>query len=256
MVDKLHQERGPSIHGVSPEELEQARLAHEFRNQYGIGKTIGTSCHKCNSVTNQTVCFFLEEFDVQTVFSKNFKVAKGYITVRRCWIISKCNGCETANLRIVTSHFGPDGQLGKALDSYFPRKHGTGRAFPVWVFHLEDSYIELLTEIYAAVSGNSRRLALMGVRAIIDMFLVENIGDVGTFSDKLDASMEAGYINKNQKDILLVAIDAGSAASHRGFKPTSEDLNSIIDIVEHVLSEGFHKKRAEEIKQVTPKRSK
>jgi len=44
---------------------------------------------------------------------------------------------------------------------------------------------QVLDEIYVALTGNGRRLALMGARTLVDMLMLQEVGDVGTFDAKL-----------------------------------------------------------------------
>lgn len=47
------------------------------------------------------------------------------------------------------------------------------------------------------------------------------------FAQKLTALEEQTVIAANEKELLLIMTDAGSAAAHRGWKPEPEDLDSI-----------------------------
>jgi hypothetical protein len=113
---------------------------------------------------------------------------------------------------------------------------------------------ELLSEIYTALHLNSRRLALMGVRTIIDMFVLDKIGDVGTFQQKLQTLVDGGYLGSQQKDILNVALEAGNAAAHRGYKPSSEVLSHVIDVVESLLQSYALEKVSDSVKAKIPSR--
>jgi hypothetical protein len=75
----------------------------------------------------------------------------------------------------------------------------------------------------------------MGARTVIDMFVLDKIGDVGTFKQKLQALVDGGYLGSQQQDILNVALEAGNAAVHRGYKPSVEVLTHVIDVVENLL---------------------
>ncbi len=75
----------------------------------------------------------------------------------------------------------------------------------------------------------------MGTRALIDTMLNNLVGDIGGFNQKLDQAVKNGLLTDKQKQTIEAAIDAGHAASHRGFRPTAEQVSDVLDIVEHTL---------------------
>jgi hypothetical protein len=109
------------------------------------------------------------------------------------------------------------------------------RQRPDWFFRLPEAPLGLLAEIYGALAIDLRALPAMGVRAIIDLVCVELIGDVGSFDKKVASLRDEGHITATEQTILAAAIDAGSAAAHRGHIPTRDDLTTLIDIAERVV---------------------
>ena len=59
------------------------------------------------------------------------------------------------------------------------------RQLPKWVRLLADIQQALIKEVYVALHGDARSLAMMGVRAIIDLEFVEMNGDRGSFEKQL-----------------------------------------------------------------------
>jgi hypothetical protein len=115
----------------------------------------------------------------------------------------------------------------------------------------------LLDEIYIALHADSRRLALMGARAVLDIVLLDKVGDVGTFAKKLEQLEEQGLVARRNREFLATAIDAGSAAAHRGFRPNEETLAHVMDIVENLLEAVYVlEKSAEALRKATPQRGK
>ena len=95
----------------------------------------------------------------------------------------------------------------------------------------------------------------MGLGTVIDMVCNKLVGDLGRFDEKLEALFSKGFINNNEREILVIAIDAGSASAHRGHTPNKEDLNTLLDIVEHLLKGVYVLRPAsEKLKQSTPPR--
>jgi len=113
----------------------------------------------------------------------------------------------------------------------------------------------MMREIYSALHANSRRLAMMGARTIVDMYMNDTLGDVGGFAKKLNQLVTDGHLAKQDQEILAVALEAGHAASHRGHQPSSADLNHVIDIVENLLQKRALAKAAATLKAKTPVRA-
>lgn len=135
---------------------------------------------------------------------------------------------------------------------YPPR---VARRRPQWLSILPDEVELLMTQVYAALDANSRALAVMGARAVVDMVLVAQVGDAGTFADKLKAAEGAGVISKKNREVLAAALEAGNAAAHRGHQPSSANVNAVIDIVENLLQAVYQlDSLAEKLKNSTPKR--
>ena len=89
--------------------------------------------------------------------------------------------------------------------------------------------------VYRALNTDGRRLAAMGARSLVEMTMVEKVGDQGSFARNLTAMETEGYLSRREKSILEAALEAGHAATHRGHNPTSEELEQVMDIVEHLL---------------------
>jgi hypothetical protein len=126
---------------------------------------------------------------------------------------------------------------------------------PPWHAKLPSGIAGLFLEVHSALSADNRRLALMGLRSLLDMVANEKVGDRPTFRDKVDALVGAGVITARNRTAVLAAIDAGSAAVHRGHQPTTESLDAALDIVETILATVYHLPSAgEELKATTPPR--
>jgi hypothetical protein len=94
----------------------------------------------------------------------------------------------------------------------------------------------LLHEIYQAVRNGQLRLAIMGIRALIEQVLIQKVGDKGTFVKNLDAFQQAGYISLVQRDALNDILDAGHATIHRAYEPKAKDIQIALDITEGIMA--------------------
>ncbi len=160
-----------------------------------------------------------------------------------------CCGCESVLLRKESS-WSEDDYFGEV--EYYPPP--ISRRLPTWLNELPFDMRGLLKEVYAAIHSDSKRLALMGARALLDMFIVEKVGDVGTFKQKLKAMEDCGYVSNKHREMLEVALEAGNAATHRGFNPEAGILNQVVDVVESVLQMYALEKASLTVKGAIPKR--
>jgi hypothetical protein len=127
--------------------------------------------------------------------------------------------------------------------------------FPQWTQDLEETYMILFWEVYQAVSLGLNSLAMMGIRAIIDKYATDKIGDVGGFSKKLRILKEKNIINFEQHDLLKVVVDAGSASAHRGFRYNRDQVKTCLQIVEHLIEINKFGDAIKQIKNKTPSRN-
>lgn len=148
----------------------------------------------------------------------------------------ECRGCHSVTLKRTFSHSEDDG----AEVQYFPPP--VSRRKPSSADMLMNVPIDLdtlWTEVYSALHGGLRRLALMGTRTMLDMITLKQVGDCGGFEQKLKALQNNGLITQGNSDILNAALEAGNAASHRGHVPKIEDLEAVLDIVEHLIQSVY-----------------
>lgn len=125
---------------------------------------------------------------------------------------------------------------------------------PSWHKELPSEYRYLADEIYTALDTQGLSLALMGTRALLDVYITRHAGDLNNFPAKLARLHELGALNAKQVEALTIAFDAGSAAAHRGFRPAEANVLTALQIVENIIHSDVLSQRAEELKGVTPTR--
>jgi len=164
--------------------------------------------------------------------------------------VFECCGCEEVMLR--RRFYFSEWNDGDVI--YYPPR--IGRRLPPWKDDLADDIASLLEEVYTAIQADSRRLAMMGARALIDMVMLNEVGDVGSFGQKLSALQKNGFLSDKNRDVLDAALDVGNAASHRGHKPESKHVQLVMDIVENLLQSTLLQNVVVDLKNATPKRTK
>jgi len=122
-----------------------------------------------------------------------------------------------------------------------------------------------LFELYGALDQDLMMLAAIGVRTSFDI-AAEILGvdpDI-PFRAKLEDLVERKLIKEHDREHLYVLVDAGSASVHRGWRPTVEDLDALMDTLEAFIFDTFvapsrQKAAAEKVARVkarVPKRGK
>lgn len=177
----------------------------------------------------------------------------------------KCCGCENVAMRHLhwfSEDMGSDGRP-TVYTSYYPP--ATSRREPRWLELVDDMLAEdeqlyvvsLLREIYSALHNDARRLASMGIRALIEHMMIHKVGDTGTFGGNLQKFESDGFISSKQKERLETILDAGHAAIHRAFHPSKEDLNILMDITESVVETVYaHEDKTKLLRKRVPPRNK
>jgi hypothetical protein len=126
----------------------------------------------------------------------------------------------------------------------------------LWKDKLPKQILAVVEEVYRALQADSPRLATIGARTIIDLVILDKVGDVGTFVEKLTALEKQGYVGRKNREFVAAALEAGSAAAHRGIAPQVDDLNRVMDIVESLLESVYVlEELAQHLRQTTPARS-
>ncbi|WP_010490787.1 DUF4145 domain-containing protein [Pseudomonas sp. S9] len=205
-------------------------------------KQLSSFCNRCSGTTNHTK---LHELIQEWAGNHD---GFGYEYSKTTSLL-QCKGCEEVTLRVDHWHSEYD-----AIDEteYYPPR--ISRRPPKWEKDLPYEWRKMLREIYTALHSNSRRLAMMGARALVDMYMNDTIGDIGHFTEKLSKLASDGHLGSQDKEILKAALEAGHAASHRGHIPNSDEINHTMDIVENLLQKYPLQKSAVELQKQTPKR--
>lgn len=217
-------------------------------------KEIKIYCYNCSQDTNQDLLFKEGELITPEIipFDSNGKRNESIFTIEaQIWKITKCKGCGKINLNVYKRINPNENDI---LIHRFPLK--IKRILPEWITYLKIGYVELFSEIYDSINNERIRFAMMGTRTLLDMFIVEKIGDEGSFKSKLEKLVNERYISDNEKKLLEVALEFGNATIHRGFKPEKDEFNTVLDIVENILQKEVLVEKSLIINKKVPKRNK
>lgn len=64
-------------------------------------------------------------------------------------------------------------------------------------------------------------------------------GDAGGFEAKLDEMVKQDHLTPKQRENLAIVIDAGSASTHRGFRPPRQLVEEMVIVMENVVREHY-----------------
>ncbi|NQY81712.1 MAG: hypothetical protein HRT36_01385 [Alphaproteobacteria bacterium] len=92
---------------------------------------------------------------------------------------------------------------------------------------------------------------------LIDRIIVLIVGDQGTFQKGLKVLQKQGKISRHEKDIIEPVLQAGHAATHRGWAANDDQLTIILGTIENLI----HKLLvlpflSRELEEAVPKREK
>lgn len=163
----------------------------------------------------------------------------------------ECCGCGEVVLRQTYTN----SELNDNQSWYYPPR--VSRHKPNWIDNDEIplDIQRVMTEVYRCLDADTRSLPMMGLRTVLDLLIVEQVDDSGTFEQKLARLQDKGVISERNRKVLEAALDAGHAAAHRAWAPKLAHVHSVLDIVENVLQSVYLlDDLAAEIKESTPQR--
>jgi hypothetical protein len=213
-------------------------------------------CNKCLSWNNHSTVH-TERIDWSDEIADGIEIYGSDI-----WQLLRCLGCDTVKLKH-TYWFSEetDGYGNQVTNTeYFPPS--ITRQKPKWRSNLFPynsnlhSYNALCDEIYGALALGAHRLATMGIRALVERLMIDQVEDQGRFEKNISAFFLAGHVAVNQQDMFKdTLIEAGHAAMHRAFEPSADTVNTLLDIVEGIMHSIYHAPMiAEQVKKTIPSR--
>jgi len=208
--------------------------------------TVRIHCNRCGRETNHAVrCAHSDVWEDVVVDGTERGIA---FEERETLEILQCLGCDEMAVRHTFEHEAH----GKSTRFYPPR---ISRRTPIWKAKLPKQIGAVVDEVYRALQADSPRLATIGARTIVDLLILDKVGDVGSFSEKLQGLETQGYVGRKNRQFIAAALEAGSAAAHRGIAPRIGDLNRLMDIVESLLESVYIlEEAAQRLREITPPR--
>jgi hypothetical protein len=165
--------------------------------------------------------------------------------------VLSCRGCDSVyHQKITTNHAeyvrvedaaGNDEWVAVESFQYWPAP--AARPRPNWIMSVPTADIlmyEILIELYGSLDQDGRILPSIGVRTAFDRGSeLLGIDPAITFDEKLSELERLGHIGKAERIALDIMTDAGSAAAHRGWTPSLQQLNSMLNVLESFVHRCF-----------------
>ncbi|WP_400765478.1 DUF4145 domain-containing protein [Methylosinus sporium] len=163
------------------------------------------------------------------------------------WRILRCRGCDEVFCQTVSIcsddiDFGHD-EEGHQIATYIETKKywpaPSKRKKPDWLDELQcikvasERLVSPLNELYGALDADLPMLAGIAVRSCFEVVAeILGIESELTFQDKLKTLVAQEKLGASAETAISTAIEAGHAATHRGWTPEPDDLNTLVEILE------------------------
>lgn len=198
--------------------------------------TVKTWCNNCRSVT-------LHSVDAEHGVKVPGMMIHGQEMHRHeHYMVVTCQGCQ--EIHFLKVRMGSEDMVwlmgyehpfdSPDLQSSYPPRNFI-RAEPEWVAQLDPNLNDLMNQTYMALHVGADRLVAMGTRAALEYTIIDKCGDEGTFRKNVSQFKKEGYLPQANCDAVIAALDVGSAAIHRGYKPDLEAIVDVFEIVESVI---------------------
>ncbi len=211
-------------------------------------KTGKSYCYICKTETNHSLVYSVADtIEIDVYFPDKDKVNIDRVN-KTCvidrWIV-KCLGCSK-------HHFVITQYINDRIEKYaIPSKNLETNEN---IFYMEKDFIEVYSEVKVAHEKNLYILASIGIRTLIDIIMIELVGNNGGFEKRLKKMLTGQHITPLQFNSLKVLIDSGNASAHRGFKPDKYIIELLLEIVNNLIQMRAHTNKTNKIKKIIPKR--
>lgn len=186
-------------------------------------------CEHCGQETSHAVLTGVESFDSSP---------EGDIHVGNEYLVVQCMGCRTISFcdeSWSSEDIDPEtgGQaISRAL--FPPRIKGRPMLRDRW--HLPNQIRAVYEETRAAIVQNLAILAGIGIRAIVETVCNERNVQGRNLQERIESLSSLQLIARKEAEILHSLRFMGNAAAHETKAHSSEELNTGLDIVEHLLN--------------------
>lgn len=228
-----------------------------------VGEKLRAYCSECDGDRN---C------EIKGHHPERGEDAGGYIYWAVDWLILACCGCDHVFAQTISSnsediHYYHDDDGSEApeyVETILTWPARSKRSIPTWFERrtIETDLLDTdaldasLLELYGALDKDLMVLASIGIRTSFDIASeLLGVSPDLTFARKLDALVDANHITLADREHVETLVNAGSAAAHRGWRPSFRDLNTLMTTLENFIYSTMvlpakHRAQAAEIAKV------
>jgi hypothetical protein len=202
--------------------------------------TVTFHCNVCGGKRNHAVLTeHVHEWDEEVSYEDDEGPGIFYVHQKEVYLLLRCCGCDSVSLKHESFS---EAEEHPAIKIYPPRQF---RQPPRWLYELDYfaafrnadiAFIpRLLREIYGSLYSEHRAVSAMGIRALLELVMVEKIGDRGSFGKNVEAFQTEGFISLQQRTLLDSVLEFGHASMHRNYAPATKELISALDVAENLI---------------------
>jgi hypothetical protein len=180
------------------------------------------------------------------------------------YFLLECCGCERISLRHDSWNSYETDEQGHEITTtvYYPP--AIWRKMPEWLsdwrgpfaLNLNNPISRLMKEVYSALQNDQPALSAMGIRALIEHVMTEQIGDTGSIGGNIGKFIDDGFVAPKSAPLFReFLIESGHAAMHRGYFPKSADILAMLDIAESLIEAIYVHPRRAKNDHIPPRKS-
>ena len=209
---------------------------NEYKENASKGKTIRTHCNECGKIINHQILMDYCEYG-QDILDSDYDLIHGKIDYtadfRHDYQIIKCSGCDTISYRNFYyfseyQDLDNDGTWEEIFPASIKRKKEDYK-------YLAAKLLQIYNEVITAYNDGCFILCAAGIRAILEGICKDKGITKGKLDKKIKMMCEKGFVSQQYENILHILRFLGNDVLHELQKPTQEEIEAALDIIEHVI---------------------
>jgi hypothetical protein len=228
----------------------------EIKEDSAKGEIVYTHCNNCGKKMNhQILKNYCERGTVTLDSEPDLKYGTRYYTedFSNDYQIIKCSGCDTVSYRSTECSFEHQEfeNNGPREERFPPLEKRTRKKFK----YMPAILIKIYQEVIVSYNNDNFILCASGIRAILEGICKDKGTNVKhlNLNKKIKRMVEKGFVSQHHESILHKLRFLGNEVLHELQKPTLEEINAALDIIEHIAEDLYEiPGKAEILKQRTP----
>jgi len=200
------------------------------------GEIVRTHCNKCGRIINHKILVNYYVSGTEVLCSDfDFRYGRRDYTAdyKNDYQIIECFGCNSITYR-TDRYFSEvqDDDNDGTWEERFPTKNEKQKKN---YKHLPPTLMKIYEEVIVAYNHDCFILCSAGVRAMIDGICTDKGITDGSLQNKIEKMREEKFINPQHENILHKLRFLGNEALHALQSPSQEEINTAVDIIEHII---------------------